>query len=1020
MNEIKAAETMKSNAVLVAGSGIGGMQSAILLAEAGHKVYLLDPAPGIGGSLHLLDNTFPTDSCGLCMMLPGRAAYCPSLECDMHANIELLPLSEVTSLTGELGAFSVEIEQRPRFVDVDLCNNCGLCVEVCPENRSDDLELDLAPRKAIYSPPSRAVPNAYVIDPEACSRCGQCVEACPAGAIDLDMPVRHSQIEVGAVILSPGFKPFDARLKNEYGFGYYPNVLTSLQYERMSSFAGSTGGKIRRPSDGRRPDRVAFISCVGSRDPSIGRNYCSSVCCMYSAKLTRVSKRVEPDMAVTVFYMDTRAVGKGYERYLTEAQALDKVRYVRSMPGHVREIPGSGNLRVQYAAFDPAGAPSIVEEEFDMVVLAVGFDPADGTLALAERLGVDLNDYCYSSPPVFEPGRTNRPGIFVAGSFGEPKDIPETVVEAAAAASLAAALLNEEPPVVPAVEPAPAERDVEDEEIRLGVFVSAENGDLGDRLDPAELAAYAGRLPDVVHTGELSSFTAAAREPIQAAIKAHNLNRVVVAAGDHRRQLPLLQQIARESGLNANFVEIANIREQVAWSAENGRAAAGARDALRMAIARVRNAKAIQHQAVGLEHAALVIGGGVAGMTAALALGDQGIEVVLLEQSDHLGGNLTEIWTGFYGSDPQQLLHTLQERTLAHPKVKTILQGKLVETAGHLGAFASRIAPAEGETIRVQHGVTIIATGGQEIRPAGDAAFGYGELPGVVTQREYERSLVEDDAERPASVVMIQCVGSRDETHPYCSRICCSEAIKNAIVTKQQAPQTAVSILYRDIRTYGFREDLYRQARELGVMFLEFDPDRPPAVAQGAQHLTVTLTVQPDQERVELPADRVVLSAGVEPSAGTRQMGDLLQIPLDEDGFIREANLKMRPVDLARDGIYVCGLAHSPRSLDETMVQARAAAMRAAVMLRKPQLEIQPNIAQVNPRLCSACGICVDVCPFGARVLPGDEGYYAHVIPELCQGCGVCVAACPNNACQQEGYQTRQMLSVIDSALVPA
>jgi len=515
----------------------------------------------------------------------------------------------------------------------------------------------------------------------------------------------------------------------------------------------------------------------------------------------------------------------------------------------------------------------------------------------------------------------------------------------------------------------------------------------------------------------------------------------VVAGGAPRIHEAIFQGTLREVGLNANLLEMANLREQVAWAhstSGNGAVMDKAKALVRMAAAKVSGAAPIRHTPAEVNHRALVLGGGIAGMTAALTFAQQGFDVVLVEREERLGGNLQHIYTGFYGSDPQQLLRDTIKQVQENQRITLLLEAELREFSGHVGAFHSRVKQADGSWYEAQHGATVIATGAGEIEPV---EYGYGTLPGVMTQREYEQLLGNGRlGERasgespnlpipnspipnppiPQSIVMIQCVGSRDEQRPYCSRICCAEAIKNAIETKKRSPQTQVSILYRDIRTYGFKEDLYREARALGVLFLEYDPEKKATVSQENGRLSVQLLIQPENEMVRLDADMVVLSAGIEPAPGNVALAQVLDLPLDEDGFFREANAKMRPLDFAHDGVYLCGLAHSPRTIDEAMAQARGAAMRAIVTLVKEKLPIQPNIATVNPRLCSACGICVDVCPFGARVLPGENGYYAHVIDALCQGCGTCVAACPNNACQQEGYQVRQMFSVIDAALALA
>ena len=461
-------KSQRNDAVLVVGAGVGGMQSALLLAEAGHHVFLLDSAPGIGGSMHLLDRTFPTDSCGICHMLPGRAAYCPTIECDLHPNIDVLPYSEVINLVGEPGAFTATIWHKPRCVSIERCIDCGLCAQACPEERPSQYEGELHREKAIYRQPLRAIPGAYVVDKEVCTRCGKCVEVCPTAAIDLDMQPSESRLQVGAVIACPGFEPFDARLKGEYGFGYYDNVLTSIQFERMISLSGSTGAHIVRPSDGELPRRIAFIQCVGSRDMSIDRGYCSSACCMHTAKQVRVAKELEPELDVTVFFMDIRTHGKDFDAYFEEVDSLPGVTYRRSMVSAVHQRQQSRNLLLGYT--DEGGA--LHEDEFDLVVLVVGFGAPQGAQQLGRDLGIELNGYGFGVTTPFAPETSSRPGVFVAGAFREPKDIPETVVEASAAAAGAARFLR----AGEAGEPSAAsgeERDVTWEWPKVGVCLCA-------------------------------------------------------------------------------------------------------------------------------------------------------------------------------------------------------------------------------------------------------------------------------------------------------------------------------------------------------------------------------------------------------------------------------------------------------------------------------------------------------------------------------------------------------------------
>jgi len=1015
-----------NSAVLVVGAGIGGMEAALLLAEVGHKVYLLDSAPGIGGSMHLLDVTFPTDSCGLCLMLPNQPAYCPPIECSLHRNIEILSYAELESLSGEPGAFTATIRHKPRYVDAEKCNNCGLCVEICPEERPHPYEGDLAPQKAIYRPPTRAMPDTYVIDMEYCTRCGQCVEVCPTDAIDLDMPEGRSEIEIGAVLLSPGFAPFDARLKGEFGYGFYDNVLSSIEFERMVSLAGSTQARLKRPSDGKLPRRLAFIQCVGSRDNNCGAGYCSSVCCMYTAKQVSVAKKLDPDLEVTVFYMDIRAFGKDFERYFDDVQSQPGVTYRRSMVSSIHQYQQGRNLRLNYVGEDG----SLREEDFDMVVLSVGFAPPEGFQKLGQALGIEQNEYGFAVTGDFTPTLASRPGVFVGGAFREPKDVPETVVEAAAAAGEVARLLaNAQPPTSilhsssSILHPLSSIlRDVSDEEPRVGVFVCHCNGGLDGLIDTAQVAAHAQKLWGVA----LAQVVEDACAPeglavIEKAIADDQLNRVVIAGCSSRLYIAEFEGLMARAGLDPRLMERANLREQCAYVHDDPDAAtAKAQGLVAMAVAKLAEMRGLEALAAKtsqpVQQRVLVIGGGLAGMTAALNLAGQGIAVDLVERESELGGQLRHIRYLFGPeADPQAFLESTIAQVEDNDLISVHRQAEVKRLEGSKGSYRSVVRLADGEKVELEHGAVIVATGGQEAKPQ---EYLYGQDPRVLTQRELEKRLADGKwqmADGKWQVVMIQCVGSREPERPYCSRVCCTQAIKNALQIKEQSPETDVYILYQEVRTYGFREQYYQQARDRGVAFIRYElPDKPQVSADG-DRLQVRVTDPILKGELALDADLVVLSVGIAPN-DNHALAEVLEVPLNEDGFFQEDHPKMRPLDFTRAGIFLSGLAHSPRLLDETIAQASGAAMRAAALLAPAEFTDRPEAVTVNERLCSFCGLCVSACPYEARVMD-YESRVARVIDVLCQGCGNCAMVCPNKATQQKAFEPRQLMAMIDAAM---
>jgi len=847
-----------------------------------------------------------------------------------------------------------------------------------------------------------------------CSECGLCVKACQPGAIDHDMQPVEETLAVGSVILAPGFEEFQAGLRGEFGHGRYSNVLSSMQFERLLSAAGPTSGEVLRPSDGKHPKRIAFLQCVGSRDAARNCGYCSSICCMSATKEAMVAIEHMPGVEISIFCMDIRAFGKEFDAYVNRARDEHHVKYIRAMPSRVVEMPGTKNTRVRY--FDEKGEER--QDEFDMVVLSVGMRPGASVREMAERLGIELNDFGFCLTDRLAPMAASKPGIYVAGAFQEPKDIPESVAQASGAAACAMEQLASVRGALIKRREYPWERDVSDEAARIGVFICHCGHNIASVVDVEAVAKAAGKMKNVVHA-EASLYTCSDtnQQHIKDMIREHDINRLVVASCSPRTHEILFQETLRESGLNQYLFAMTNIRDQCSWVHRDDPVAATEKavDLMRMAVGRARFLKGLPTGQLAVTQSALVIGGGLAGMTAALALADQGFPVHLVEKEKELGGNLRHIHYALERGDVQEFLASLIARVKSHAKITLHTGAKVAQIAGHIGHFKSRI-DVGGKEQEVDHGVVIIAAGGQERETS---LYLHGKNPRVVTQRKLETQLATTGLPKELgakpTVVMIQCVESRNAEHPYCSRVCCSEAVKNALEIKRQNPAARVVVLAKDIRTYGFREAYFQKAREAGVLFIRYPEAKDPVVADEGG-LTVRVTDNATQRDMMLKPDLVVLSTGIAPAADNPILSGLLRSALTADGFFLEAHPKLRPVDLANEGEFICGVSHSPRFIDETIAQAKAAAGRAATVLSKSHLAISGQVARVNPANCVACATCVRVCPYGAPMI--NDLKKAEIQGAKCMGCGSCVAACPARTIALGHQEDCQVTAMLDELLV--
>jgi heterodisulfide reductase subunit A-like polyferredoxin len=845
------------------------------------------------------------------------------------------------------------------------------------------------------------------LDCGICSECLQCVDACLAKAVYHDMKEEHTDVKVGSIILAPGFSLTDPNIREEYGYARYPNVVTSLEFERILSASGPYHGHIKRPSDQSEPERIAWIQCVGSRDTSCGKGYCSSVCCMYATKEALIAKEHASEIKPTIFYMDIRAHGKGFDAYYERARDDYGVRYIRCQVSKIVERPKSKNLMITYIN----EKNEVVEEEFDLVVLSMGMSPSLNSRLLADKLDIAVDHYGFCRTDTLNPIKTSTPGIYVCGAFESPKDIPETVTQASSASAAASEILAKARGKLARAEEFPPERDTTEEEPRIGVFVCHCGINIGGVVDVPEVKEYARALPGVSYVDEnLYTCSQDTQTKMKEVIQEQGLNRVVVASCSPRTHEPLFQATVREAGLNRYLFEMANIRDQCSWvhmDDKNG-ATDKAKDLVRMAVASAGFVLPLQEQTLAVTKKAMVIGGGASGMTAALGLADQGFNVFLLEKENRLGGNLHLLHYTIDNTDVQTYMHSLIERVRTNPSIQVILDGVIVDTTGFKGNFKTGIMSGSAMAYRqIEHGVSIIATGGEEYKPK---EYLYGDDNRVMTQQELEGAIARNEfnVRNTKNVVMIQCVGSRNDEHPYCSRLCCSAAIKNALKIKALDPEINIYILYRDIRTYGLLEEYYTKAREAGVLFIRYDPDHKPEVRIEQGALKVSVHDPSLGEELDLNPQLLVLSAAVIPREND-ELSTLMKLQRTPEGFFLEAHMKLRPVDLATEGIFLCGLAHSPKPLPESLSQAAAAVSRACTLLSHDTITVGGMVATVDPEKCAVCLNCVRVCPYDVPFI--NEDSVAQIDAARCQGCGSCAAECPGKAIQLQHSTDRQILA---------
>lgn len=994
-------------AVMVAGGGVAGMQAALDLANAGYYVYMVEKSLAIGGRMAQLDKTFPTNDCSMCIISPKL------VEVGRHINVELLTLTDILSVEGEEGDFTVTVRKNPRYIDMSKCIACGECTKKCPRKLNNEYNENLDTRKAIYVQYAQAVPLKYGIDAKECiyltkGKCGTCKKLCPADAINYEDKAEEITFHVGSVVLAPGFTPFKPTVFDTLRYNDVKDVITALEFERYLGATGPTMGHVIRPSDHQDPKKMAFLQCVGSREVNRAANgYCSSVCCMYAIKEALIAKEHSGgNLDVTLFYMDIRTFGKDFEKYYEKAKAAG-IKFVRSRIHSVQPESGGG-VKLHYVT--DGGVSTL--EFFDVVVLSHGLVITGETKELSKSLGLETDNYNFAKTSTFAPVALSRPGFYACGVFTGPKDIPSSVMEASAAAAAATSKLTPARSTLTKVIKVPRPVDVTGEPPRVGVFICHCGINIASVVDVPKVVEFAKSLPFVEYaTNTMFACSQDSQEKLIALIKEYKLNRIVVSACSPRTHEPLFQETLAAAGLNKYLYEMANIRNHDSWvhAGHPAEATQKAMDMTEMAVAKAALLVPLKENVIDVDPTALVIGGGIAGLNAALTLSRQGFKSVIVEKDSKIGGNANRIFTTAKGESVADYLSDLKTRVQNDSNITLALNSHVSKVDGYVGNFESTLSGGQ----IVKHGVTIIATGAKEYKPN---EYLYGENRRVVTQLEFDELLKADDQAVAAAktFVFIQCVGSREKERMYCSKVCCTHTVHTAVELKKKNPEARIFVLYRDIRTYAQKEDLYKEARDLGVIFIRYEPERKPQVSQNGKNLSVKLLDPVSGHHLVMEPDYTILAAAIV-SGQEHELGMMYKVPLDEDGWFFEAHQKLRPVDFATDGMFMAGLAHYPKPMEEVVAQAQAAAARAVTVLTQPKMTVGGIVAEIDQNRCSGCGVCKSVCPYSAIDL--DDKGKAVVNEAMCKGCGNCASSCRSDAPSLRGFTNAGLFAQIDAAL---
>jgi len=1006
--------------VLIIGAGISGMQAALDIADKGYKAVIIDKTSTIGGSMVKLDKTFPTNDCSMCTAAPKM------VELSRHPNIELITYAEINKLEGKKGDFTAQIWKKSKYVDPDKCTGCDDCTEVCPVDVVNPFDEKISSRKAIYIEFPQAVPIVYTIDYDNCVGCGSCDRVCEPEAISFLEKSEEIEVKVGSVIIATGFEVFEpSEMRREYGYGKCENVITAMQFERLLSSFGPTEGQVLRLSDGKKPKTIGWIQCVGSRSEQLGFPYCSRVCCMYATKEASIVKESDPSIDITIYYMDIRAYGKDFQQYYDHAKELG-VKYIRGRPASVYENEDK-SITIRYKN---TLTGEVEENTVDMLVLSTAIVPNQGNKKLGEILGIDVDDngFFKQQSLLTNPIQSTKDGIFLAGCVQGPKDIPDSVSMASGAAAKAVAPIKDRERHVG--KEFPPELDVAGKKPKIGVFICHCGKNIAGYLDVEKVTEAAKKLSNVEYAEHMMfACSEDSNKKIKELIQEKELNRIIVAACSPRTHGGLFQDTILEAGLNKYLFEMTNIRNQCSWvhSHDWDAATQKAIDLVKASVSKARLLEPLSEEEFSIYPSTLIIGGGISGMKAALALADMGIKSILIEKDSKLGGRLNNLHSMFPSdTKSEDIINPFIEEVTKNKLITVMTDAELVKLEGYIGNYNGKIVH-NGKEREVEFGTIIVATGFREINLNGE--YQYGKNKNILSQTDLEEKIKNNDLkQKPKNVVFINCAGAMDEERPYCCRVGCGVSIKNAKLVSQKFPDSKMYILYRDMRVFGKEEEEYYSdvLTKHRVTTIRYAGDKKPKIIldeDNPEDGPITVRVFDDllQEEMDISADLVILTINTEGGVMTEKLKNMLKIPADAAGFFIEAHAKIKPLDFSTSGVFLCGAAHYPKNLVDSISQAEGAASRAAIPIMQEKMKGEGIIAEVTEELCRGCELCKSACAYSAIEMkpnPKDpKRIVAEVNKALCKGCGACAGSCLSGAIEQKGFNDKQINTMLAAIL---